>query len=74
MKIAKTFLKEVKIKAKATMGFDEENYGIDFIKGKTYKALANEDGNCYVSDTENGSGVWLSPEDLENDFEVIDVL
>lgn len=71
MKIAKAFLKEVKIKANATMGFDEENYGIDFVKGKTYKALANEDGSYYVSDTENGSGVWLNEEDIIEYFKMV---
>ena len=65
---------KIKIKAKREIAYDEEEYGVDFIEGKIYNATKDPDGSCYVSDTESGSGVWLSPEDLENDFEVIDVL
>ena len=55
------------IKAKRDVSYDYENYGIDFYKDKIYQAKKVED--CYYAETESGSEVALSKEDLRNDFD-----
>lgn len=61
----------MKIKAKRDIAYDFEVYGIDFKQGSVYKAAKDNDG-YYVNDTENGSGVWISDEDIQNDFDIVE--
>ena len=55
------------IKAKKDISYDYENYGIDFYKDKIYQVKKAE--GCYYAETESGSEVALSKEDLRNDFD-----
>ena len=61
----------MKIKAKRDIAYDFENYGIDFKQGTVYEAVKDNDG-YYVNDTENGSGVWITDEDIQNDFDIME--
>ena len=61
----------MKIKAKRDIGYDFENYGIDFKQGSVYKTVKDND-EYYVNNTENGSGVWISDEDIQNDFDIME--
>ena len=54
------------VKAKKDIAYDYENYGIDFYKGKIYQV--KKVAGCYYAETESGSEVALSKEDLRNDF------
>ena len=59
----------MKIKAKRDIAYDFEEYGIDFKKNGIYVSEKDKDG-YYVNETENGSGVWITDEDIHNDFDV----
>ena len=59
----------MKIKAKRDIGYDFEVYGIDFKQGSVYEAAKDND-EYYVKYTEIGSGVWITDEDIHNDFDV----
>ena len=61
----------MKIKAKRDIAYDFEEYGIDFKQNIIYKAVKDKDG-YYVNETENGSGIWISDEDIQNDFDVVE--
>lgn len=56
----------MKLKAKENINFDFEEYGIDFIKDNVYQVF--RDG--YI-ETENGSSICLSNEEIEKYFEII---
>jgi len=48
---------------------DIEQYGIDFLVGKKYQIVSTENEYIYVN-TENGSDVMLSKEELKDIFGV----
>ena len=53
------------IKAKRDIAYDFENYGIDFKQEYVYEAVKDK-GEYYIKYTENGSGVWINDEDIQN--------
>lgn len=61
----------MKIKAKRDIAYDFENYGIDFKQESVYEAVKDK-GEYYIKYTENGSGVWISDEDIQNDFDIME--
>lgn len=61
----------MKIKAKRDIAYDFENYGIDFKQESVYEVVKDK-GEYYINDTENGSGVWISDEDIQNDFDIVE--
>ena len=54
--------------AKKDIFYDFDNYGLDFKKDVTYTFEFAEAGEFYCNATENGSGVYLTTDDLERDF------
>lgn len=60
------------IRAKKDIAYDFEDYGIDFIKGKSYtvKVIDKTSGEYYL-DTENGSEVLITDADIQSDFDII---
>lgn len=60
------------IRAKKDIAYDFEDYGIDFVKGKSYTVKTTDELNGeYYLDTENGSEVLITDADIQRDFDII---
>lgn len=60
--------KPIKMKAIRDIGYAYDEYGIDFKQGVTYIFEPVAEGEWYCNETENGSGVWLTEEELKSGF------
>lgn len=60
--------KPIKMKAIRDIGYAYDEYGIDFKQGVTYIFEPVAEGEWYCNETENGSGVWVTEEELKDGF------